>query len=147
MNIIIQRQLVKGEATEGTLCINGQRLCNTLENSNACLCAGQYTLSLVTCRQYGRKMICVGPPKPPCRGCRRKGQANANSRLPKTCPQLKPGNGIHGRCDGRILVGTRTALGLLIQPRRPFEILYGRIRKALERGHQVQLTINDPQNP
>ena len=87
-------------------------------------------------------MICVGK-KQACADCIKQEEVNYNTRLPRCCTLLKPGNGIHGHTEGHILVGTRGARGLLIHPKRAFDSLYGRIRKSLERGHSVTLTIEE----
>ena len=143
MIISIQRILTKGELTEGQLIIDGRQICDTLENSQACLKTGHsYPLCLVKCRQFGRKMICVGK-KQACEACVKQQEVSYNTCLPRCCTLLKPGNGIHGRREGHILVGTRGARGLLIHPRMAFDSLYGRIRKSLERGHSVTLEIKE----
>ena len=143
MQIEIQRIFTKGELTEGHLIIDGRTICDTLENSRACLKAGRsYPLSLVKCHQFGRKMICVGK-KQACEACAKQEEVSYNTCLPRCCTLLKPGNGIHGRREGHILVGTRGARGLLIHPRMAFDTLYGRIRKSLERGHSVNLEIKE----
>ena len=83
------------------------------------------------------------------RGNRQQGNISAqppsgkDTCLPRCCTLLKPGNGIHGRREGHILVGTRGARGLLIHPRMAFDTLYGRIRKSLERGHSVTLEVKE----
>ena len=59
MTITIQRTFVKGEITEGRLLIDGQRVCDTLENTFSCLEAGTYDIKLAKCKQYARKMILV----------------------------------------------------------------------------------------
>ena len=143
MTIIIQRTFMKGEITEGHVSIDGQRICDTLENSFSCLKAGTYEIELVKCKQYARKMIRVKTFVPRCPDCPRKKLVFGNTLMPLHCPQLKPGNGIHGRREGHILVGTRGARGLLIHPRMAFDTLYGRIRKSLERGHSVTLEIKE----
>lgn len=56
---------------------------------------------------------------------------------------LKPGNGVHNRLDGSILVGAYNCLNSLIHPRDVFDPLYERIRKSVSRGNQVTLTIKD----
>jgi hypothetical protein len=61
--------------------------------------------------------------------------------LPCFCPMIKPGNGIHGRLDGSILVGKYTCLNSLSHPKTTFDALYERIRKSLSRGHEVKLSI------
>ena len=143
MIISIQRILTKGELTEGHLVIDGRQICDTLENSQACLKTGRsYPLCLVKCRQFGRKMICVGK-KQACEACVKQQEVSYNTCLPRCCTLLKPGNGIHSRREGHILVGTRGARGLLIHPRMAFDTLYGRIRKSLERGHSVTLEVKE----
>ena len=143
MIISIQRILTKGELNEGHLVIDNRTVCDTLENSQACLKTGRsYPLCLVKCHQFGRKMICVGK-KQACEACVKQEEVSYNTRLPKRCTILKPGNGIHGRREGHILVGTRGARGLLIHPRMAFDTLYGRIRKSLERGHSVTLEVKE----
>ena len=48
MQIHIHRTLIKGELTEGHLIIDGRQICDTLENSQACLKTGRnYPLCLV----------------------------------------------------------------------------------------------------
>ena len=56
---------------------------------------------------------------------------------------LKPGNGVHNRLDGSILVGQYNCLGSLIHPKDVFDPLYERIRKSLSRGNEVLLIIKD----
>lgn len=57
------------------------------------------------------------------------------------CPMIAPGNGIHNRHDGGILVGLRGARGLLLHPMTTFDRLYERIRRSAERGNEVKLMI------
>ena len=63
--------------------------------------------------------------------------------MPRHCPMIKPGNGIHGRHDGSILVGTRSSFGCIIHPKTAFDTLYERIRKNLERKREVTLVIEE----
>ncbi len=69
--------------------------------------------------------------------------SSLNFVLPCYCPMIKPGNGIHSRLDGSILVGKYNCLNSLIHPRDAFDPLYERIRKSLSRGNQVTLTVLD----
>ena len=145
MNIVITRTRVKGEYTHGHLTIDGNRICDTLENSNSCVPSGEYILTLIKCKQYARKMPCLNA-QPPCDLCLRtvnREPLTMNSSLPCYCPMLKPGNGIHNRLDGSILVGVYNCLGSLIHPKTTFDPLYERIRKSLSRGNQVSLIIQD----
>ena len=142
MNIVINRLFTKGEYTHGKLSIDGNRVCSTLENSNALVPAGEYVITLLKCKQYSRKMPCLNP-HPPCDLCKKLSFVCTNSTLPCYCPMLKPGNGVHNRLDGSILVGQYNCLNSLIHPKDVFDPLYERIRKSISRGNQVILTIKD----
>ena len=54
---------------------------------------------------------------------------------------LKPGNGVRGRTDGSIILGTRIVPGCLIHPVQAFNPLAERIRKAVSRGKVITLKI------
>lgn len=142
MIIMLTRTLTKGEYTHGHLTIDGLRICDTLENANAQVPAGNYTLTLVKCKQYARKMVLLNP-NPPCDLCKKLKLVYNNTTLPCWCPMLKPGNGVHNRLDGSILVGQRNCLGSLVHPKDVFDSLYERIRKSISRGHQVTLIIKN----
>ena len=142
LNIIIQRDRPRGEYVHGQLTIDGNRVCQTLENARSCVPAGEYVISLLKCKQYSRKMPCLNP-NAPCLQCPKLKFVCSNSTLPCYCPQIKPGNGVHGRLDGSIIVGQYNCLGSIIKPRDIFDALYERIRKSISRGNQVILTIKD----
>lgn len=141
MNIVITRLFTKVEYTHGSLSIDGIKICSTLENANALVPAGDYQISLVKCKQYSRKMLLLNP-KAPCLKCPKLKLVTNNSVLPCYCPMLKPGNGVHNRLDGSILVGRYNCLGSIIHPKAHFDALYERIRKSLSRGNQVLLKIS-----
>ena len=153
MNIVITRLFTKGEYTHGSLSIDGTKICSTLENANALVPSGDYVISLIKCKHHSRKMPVLNP-NAPCDRCPRSlrsalplGQSknpnpsSLNLTLPCWCPQIKPGNGVHNRLDGSILVGKYNCLGSLIHPRDAFDPLYERIRKSISRGNQVLLSI------
>jgi hypothetical protein len=157
MNIVINRTRIKGEYCEGTLSIDGVRICSTLENAGALAPSGDYPISLIKCKQYSRKMPLLAPEpvegnlnleswnlKQRCMQCKRLSFVCMNSTLPCWCPMLKPGNGIHNRLDGSILVGKYNCLNSLIHPRDVFDPLCERIRKSISRGNTVTVTIADP---
>ena len=150
MEIKVQRTYMKGEITEGQLTIDGQLICDTLENTESRLSAGTYPLLLVKCKQYARKMISIQAnpqslilTEEDCYNCPKLKEVFPNTIIPKRCPMLKAGNGIHGHHDGSILVGKQAAHGLLIHPRAAFDTLYERIRKNLERRREVTLVIEE----
>ena len=140
MNIILKRTKVRGEYTHGHLTIDSTRICHTLENTHSRVPAGQYSIRLVKCKQYSRKMPCLIP-NAPCSMCPKRKFVYNNTTLPCYCPMLKPGNGVHNRLDGSILVGKYNCLNNLIHPREAFDPLFERIRKALSRGNKVTLTV------
>ena len=140
MNISIQRIRTHGEYVHGLLSIDGDRVCDTLENSTSMVPSGSYDISLLKCKQYSRKMICLNP-NAPCLQCPKLSFVCMNSTLPCYCPQIKPGNGVHNRLDGSIIVGKYNCLGSIIHPKSAFDNLYERLRKSISRGNQVKLTI------
>ena len=140
MKIVLSRIRTKGEFTEGQLSIDGVRICSTLENSNAQVPSGEYVITLLKCKQYARKMPCLNA-QAPCDLCPKLKFVCMNSTLPCYCPMLKPGNGVHNRLDGSILVGQYHCLNCLIHPKSIFDALYERIRKTISRGNQVILCV------
>lgn len=142
MNIIITRLFTKGEYTHGKMTIDGNRVYDTLENANALVPAGKYNLTLIKCKQYARKMPCLNA-NAPCLQCPKLKFVCSNSTRPCYCPMIKPGNGVHDRHDGSIIVGQYNCLNSLIHPKTTFDPLYERIRKAISRGTVVTLTVRD----
>lgn len=170
----------RGEFTHGSLSIDGNKVCNTLENANALVPSGDYVISLIKCKQYSRKMPLLAPEpvegnlnpevcdsastmssslehcraqadsseaqswnlKLRCMQCKRLSFVCNNTTLPSWCPMLKPGNGIHSRLDGSILVGKYHCVNCLLHPKTTFDPLYERIRKSISRGNQVLLSIS-----
>ena len=57
------------------------------------------------------------------------------------------GNGAYSLSYGHILVGTHRARGCVIQSRTALTNLYWRIEKALRRGLDVRLTIDETKPP
>ena len=130
MHILITRHRYKRATIDGQLSIDGIRICDCAENAHTALPPGTYSITIVHCRQYARKMPLITPIS---------NQSSViNNRI---CPMLKPGNGVYNRKDGSILVGEYLVPGCLKHSRFNFDNLYDRIRKNLERGKEVTLTI------
>lgn len=140
MLIVINRNNPRGEYTHGQLIIDGVRICDTLENSLSMVPSGSYDITLLKCKQYSRKMICLHG-SAPCSQCPKLKLVCSNSTLPCWCPQIKPGNGVHKRLDGSIIVGVYNCPGSIIKPRDIFDTLYERIRKSISRGNKVILCV------
>ena len=130
MHILITRYRYKPATIDGQLSIDGIRICDCAENAHTALPPGTYSIAIVHCRQYARKMPLIRP------------ISNQSSVINnRVCPMLKPGNGVYHREDGSILVGEYLVPGCLKHSRSNFDNLYDRIRKNLQRGKEVTLTI------
>ena len=130
MHILITRYRYKPATIDGQLSIDGIRICDCAENAYTALPPGTYSITIVHCRQYARKMPLITP------------ISNQSSVINnRVCPMLKPGNGVYNRKDGSILVGEYLVPGCLKHSRFNFDNLYDRIRKNLQRGKEVTLTI------
>ena len=153
MHIHITRHRQKPETIDGQLSIDGIHICDCAENAHTALPPGTYPIAIVPCRQYARKMPVVAianakananSPSPSlslCSSCHRKLHIGINTKLPRVCPMLKPGNGVYHREDGSIIVGEYLVPGCLKHPKTAFANLFDRIRKSAERGHAITLTI------
>ena len=130
MHILITRYRYKPATIDGQLSIDGIRICDCAENAHTALPPGTYSITIVHCRQYARKMPLIRP------------ISNQSSVINnRVCPMLCPGNGVYNRKDGSILVGEYLVPGCLKHSRFTFDNLYDRIRKNLQRGKEVTLTI------
>ena len=130
MHILITRHRYKPATIDGQLSIDGIRICDCAENAHTALPPGTYSIAIVHCRQYARKMPLITP------------ISNQSSVINnRVCPMLKYGNGVYNREDGSILVGEYLVPGCLKHSRFTFDNLYDRIRKNLQRGKEVTLTI------
>ena len=161
MKIEIKRTEARAEAISGTLTINGQFICHTVENRLAALPVGTYSIQRHYCKQYNRFMPLVSHPEhtnrhpelvsgsKTCEQCQQleEEEVSLNTTLPCYCPMLKPGNGVQGRTDGSILLGTLIVPGCLKHPLAAFDPLAERIRKALSRNKEITLTICHPERP
>ena len=138
MHILITRYRYKPATIDGQLSIDGIRICDCAENAHTALPPGTYSITIVHCRQYARKMPVVAKLTAHC------SQPTAHcSQLTAhcVCPMLKPGNGVYHREDGSIIVGEYLVPGCLKHSRFTFDNLYDRIRKNIQRGKEVTLTI------
>ena len=165
MNIVIKRIRVRPETIDGHLYIDGTKICDTAENATGALPEGEYQIHIQKCKQYSKNVLrleaatlsnpvrSAGVTKPEseiwleastrCDRCQKLEFVCNNTTMPVYCPMLKPGNGVHNRLDGSIILGTRIIPGCLKHPKQAFDAVYGRIRKSIERGNQVTVTIKN----
>ena len=159
MNIELRRICHRPETIDGQIWIEGMKVCDCAENATSAIPVGTYPIILVKCKQYSRKMILLkdegagmrdeGKSLNPklstlnlrCEACPKLSFVSNNTTLPVYCPQIKPGNGVYNRTDGSIIVGKYLVPGCLSHPKQAFDALYDRIRKNIERGNPVMLTI------
>lgn len=119
MTITIKRYRQQGAATDGHLYIDNQYVCDTAESTPHRMEAGTYQVRLVKDLHLRRKFPNLGL------GC-----------------NIRFGNGVYNIRDSTILVGTYIVPGCLSHSRLAFDSLYQRIRKSIERGNEVTLTIS-----
>lgn len=150
MNIEITRKSRKGEAIDGILSINGEKLCDTAENAATALPEGIYLIVRHKCKQYGRFVPLItsftphlSPRIPDCTECEQLDFVCNNTTMPCVCHQIKIGNGIYHRADGSIIVGTRIVPGCLMHSKAPYDSLAERIRKLASRGSEIILAIRN----
>ena len=130
MNIELRRNRHRPDTIDGQIRIDGRRVCDCAENAHTALPPGTYSITIVHCRQYARNMPLITP------------ISNQSSVINnRVCPMLCPGNGVYNRTDGAIIVGEYLVPGCLKHSRFTFDNLYDRIRKNLQRGKEVTLTI------
>lgn len=126
LNIHLHRRRVSKVACDGTIIINGERICDTAENSKFRPQAGTYHIALCHSKKHGRKVPIL-------------------VEAPNIC--LVHGNGIYGSRDGRILIGLYLVPGCVKHSYILFKHLYDRINAALRRGHEVILRITEDNTP
>ena len=153
MKLIIKRKEKTKTAIAGTLTIDGQYICDTAENRLTALSEGEYRIVRHYCKQYHRFMpLVMGYKLIPhnselrthCAHCNpqiTEEEVSLNTVMPCPCPMLTPGNGVHHRKDGSILLGTEIVPGCLSHPLQAFNPLAERIRKAIKRNKVITLVI------
>lgn len=148
MELKLIRTNHRGEAIDGILKVDGERLCDTAENAIKSLPEGRYRIIRVFCKQYYRFVPKIMLPhetenslRYQCATCHKQKCVSNNTTLKCVCHQIKMGNGIHHRADGSILLGTTIFPGCLKHTREPYENLSERIRKVSGRGNEITLTI------
>ena len=121
MEIVIDRFGSYHHAVSGRLLIDGQHVCDTLEEDMHCLPEGEYALqrnSKLALPYYIRL-------------------SDADSHV-----AFSKGNGIHGWRNHCIIVGECLHLGFLIHSEECYDLLIARIRMQFVRHHAVVVKIS-----
>lgn len=142
MNLTLYRYRKTSDHIDGHLKSDQGRLCDTVENATSAIPVGTYSISIIKCKQHARKQPVVIIKKAPnCDKCPELECVSNNTSMPCRCPQICPGNGMHNRHDGAIIVGTFNCSGCLIHPKEAFDRVYQLLRKSVERKHEINLTV------
>ena len=131
LNLKIVRFAHYRHAVNGKLFVGGMHVCDTLEHEAHCLLPGSYPLLLVYDEETERNQILI----------------KLCDLLPWETmkdyrwPRIMSSNGPYLLTDGSVSVGECHHLGFLVKCNVHFELLHNRLRKALKRGGEAQLTI------
>lgn len=137
MEIVIDRFGSYHHAVSGRLLIDGQHVCDTLEEDVHCLPEGEYALqrnSKLALPYYIRLADADSG-----------GDTHVDSRAASHIDSrvsFSRGNGIHGWRNHCIIVGECLHLGFLIHSEACYELLIARIRMQFVRHHAVVVKIS-----
>ena len=137
MEIVIERFGSYHHAVSGRLLIDGQHVCDTLEEDVHCLPEGEYALqrnSKLALPYYIRLADADSG-----------GDTHVDSRAASHIDSrvsFSRGNGIHGWRNHCIIVGECLHLGFLIHSEECYELLIARIRMQFVRHHAVVVKIS-----
>ena len=146
MKLILIRRYKNADYIRGELYIENPecKICDTLENAAIHAPAGEYDLSYQLCKQLGRKLpkLC----NTYCQNCKFFGEPNQNKALPRFCPMIMRGNGVHNRFDGRIIVGKYLTRGAVVHTADAFNKIKSYVGLAVEMKQEMKLEIIEAEN-
>ena len=141
MEIAIERFGSYHHAVSGRLLIDGQHVCDTLEEDVHCLPVGEYALqrnSKLALPYYIRMADADSAVESGiASGCDSGTASRVASRV-----SFSRGNGIHGWRNHCIIVGECLHLGFLIHSEAYYDLLIARIRMQFVRHHAVVVKIS-----
>ena len=124
------------QSMNGTLSIDGEIIATAVESLSSLLPSGTYPLEVKKCPWAGRRMPVIINPRQaalPCSQCQ---------KHPR-CSLLMPGTSAKDCTAGSIIVGQSLIPGVVKQSQATFDLLFERIRKQVERGKTVTLTVEN----
>ena len=86
LEIVLQRVRSTRYGLDGALYIDNVMVCNTVENSDSCIKAGEYKIALEHCKHHKRQMPMLIEYKNACSNCVLRREASNNTPPDKTCP-------------------------------------------------------------
>lgn len=143
LEIVLQRVRSTRYGLDGALYIDNVMVCNTVENSDSCIKAGEYKIALEHCKHHKRKKPMLIEYKNACSNCVLRREASNNTPMPCFCPQITMGNGVHNRHDGAIIVGEALCAGVVINTRYAFNDLFKRIDNCIRRDFEIVLQVRE----
>ena len=120
----------------GTLSIDGETIATSVESLSSMLPQGTYPMELKKCPWAGRRMPVIINPRQaalPCSQCKKH----------PLCSLIMSGTSAKDCTAGSIIVGQSLIPGVVKQSPATFDLLFERIRKQLERGKNVSLTLEN----
>ena len=146
MKLILIRRYKNKDYIRGELYAenSNHKICDTLENAELHASAGEYDLGYKLCKQLGREFPKLSETY--CQNCKFLGEPNQNKALPRYCPMLMRGNGVHNRFDGRIIVGEYLTRGAIIHTAAAFHIIDLYVKLAIETKQEAKLVIVETEN-
>ena len=152
MEIILTRIARRDTYTIGRLCVNGEKVCDTLEDKDRGLTSHMSKAQICgmkikgeTAIPTGRYMVDMKTVSPRFGG--RKSYAFCMGRLPRLCSVpgydgvlIHIGNTAKDT-EGCILVGENKAVGQVLNSAVAFKKLYALLKQADDKGEQIWITI------
>ena len=138
LRLMIERFATYRSAIHGRLWIDGQYVCDTLENEPCCLQEGSYPLVIKFVESEHRKMMVVEKEK---KGrVNEKGNEKVNEKE-NSSAIIKCSNGPFMLLGGSISVGVCYHLGYILHCAHTFDLLFLRVRMYLRRGGEASLEV------
>ena len=145
MEIVIDRFGSYHHAVSGRLLIDGQHVCDTLEEDVHCLPVGEYALqrnSKLALPYYIRLADAVSIRQADAVSIRQADAVSGVDSRVDSRVSFSRGNGIHGWRNHCIIVGECLHLGFLIHSEECYDLLIARIRMQFVRHHAVVVKIS-----
>ena len=145
MEIVIERFGSYHHAVSGRLLIDGQHVCDTLEEDVHCLPVGEYALqrnSKLALPYYIRQADAVSIRQADAVSIRQADAVSGVDSRVDSRVSFSRGNGIHGWRNHCIIVGECLHLGFLIHSEECYDLLIARIRMQFVRHHAVVVKIS-----
>lgn len=142
LNILVERKWKKADYTIGKLYTDGDFLCNTLEDTDRGLVSSMSPKVIASKKVYGQTAIPTGKYQVVLAWSNKfKKQMPLITRVPGYSGVLIHAGNTNKDTLGCVLVGKNDVVGKVTNSRYWFNILFTKIKEAINRGNKVWLTI------